>query len=80
MTFALKVTPFSVKSLSEASVAIDRFKVSFLCLFLQIVTFTSVKIFSVLLVCVLPSVIKAHTVNPGVGAGGMVQVCLIWSK
>uniref|UniRef100_A0A8C1VMJ5 ATP-binding cassette sub-family C member 5 n=1 Tax=Cyprinus carpio TaxID=7962 RepID=A0A8C1VMJ5_CYPCA len=26
MTFALKVTPFSVKSLSEASVAIDRFK------------------------------------------------------
>uniref|UniRef100_A0A672SY73 Multidrug resistance-associated protein 5-like n=1 Tax=Sinocyclocheilus grahami TaxID=75366 RepID=A0A672SY73_SINGR len=28
MTFALKVTPFSVKSLSEASVAIDRFKVS----------------------------------------------------
>uniref|UniRef100_A0A672SZD6 Multidrug resistance-associated protein 5-like n=1 Tax=Sinocyclocheilus grahami TaxID=75366 RepID=A0A672SZD6_SINGR len=36
MTFALKVTPFSVKSLSEASVAIDRFKVS--CL--QIVTST----------------------------------------
>lgn len=30
MTFSLKVTPFSVKSLSEASVAIDRFKVSFL--------------------------------------------------
>uniref|UniRef100_A0A8C4M5W3 ATP-binding cassette sub-family C member 5 n=1 Tax=Equus asinus asinus TaxID=83772 RepID=A0A8C4M5W3_EQUAS len=28
MTFALKVTPFSVKSLSEASVAVDRFKVS----------------------------------------------------
>lgn len=28
MTFALKVTPFSVKSLSEASVAIDRIKVS----------------------------------------------------
>lgn len=27
MTFALKVTPFSVKSLSEASVAVDRFKV-----------------------------------------------------
>lgn len=27
MTFALKVTPFSVKSLSEASVAMDRFKV-----------------------------------------------------
>lgn len=27
MTFSLKVTPFSVKSLSEASVAIDRFKV-----------------------------------------------------
>lgn len=27
MTFALKVTPFSVKSLAEASVAIDRFKV-----------------------------------------------------
>ncbi|XP_036099659.1 multidrug resistance-associated protein 5 isoform X5 [Molossus molossus] len=26
MTFALKVTPFSVKSLSEASVAVDRFK------------------------------------------------------
>ncbi|XP_048025054.1 multidrug resistance-associated protein 5 [Megalobrama amblycephala] len=26
MTFSLKVTPFSVKSLSEASVAIDRFK------------------------------------------------------
>uniref|UniRef100_A0A8C2DVI9 ATP-binding cassette, sub-family C (CFTR/MRP), member 5 n=1 Tax=Cyprinus carpio TaxID=7962 RepID=A0A8C2DVI9_CYPCA len=37
MTFALKVTPFSVKSLSEASVAIDRFKVSFLSFFLQIV-------------------------------------------
>uniref|UniRef100_F7F2X7 ATP-binding cassette sub-family C member 5 n=1 Tax=Ornithorhynchus anatinus TaxID=9258 RepID=F7F2X7_ORNAN len=30
MTFALKVTPFSVKSLSEASVAIDRFKSLFL--------------------------------------------------
>lgn len=28
MTFALKVTPFSVKSLSEASVSVDRFKVS----------------------------------------------------
>lgn len=28
MTFALKVTPFSVKSLSEASVAVDRYKVS----------------------------------------------------
>uniref|UniRef100_A0AAR2LTI2 ATP-binding cassette, sub-family C (CFTR/MRP), member 5 n=1 Tax=Pygocentrus nattereri TaxID=42514 RepID=A0AAR2LTI2_PYGNA len=28
MTFALKVTPFSVKSLSEASVAMERFKVS----------------------------------------------------
>ncbi|XP_048362920.1 ATP-binding cassette sub-family C member 5 [Sphaerodactylus townsendi] len=28
MTFALKVTPISVKSLSEASVAVDRFKVS----------------------------------------------------
>lgn len=27
MTFALKVTPFSVKSLSEASVAVERFKV-----------------------------------------------------
>lgn len=27
MTFALKVTPFSVKSLSEASVAMDRFRV-----------------------------------------------------
>ncbi|KAK2495655.1 hypothetical protein MC885_014567 [Smutsia gigantea] len=27
MTFALKVTPFSVKSLSEASVAVDRFKI-----------------------------------------------------
>uniref|UniRef100_A0A8B9BNX2 ATP-binding cassette sub-family C member 5 n=1 Tax=Anser brachyrhynchus TaxID=132585 RepID=A0A8B9BNX2_9AVES len=27
MTFALKVTPFSVKSLSEASVSVDRFKV-----------------------------------------------------
>lgn len=27
MTFALKVTPFSVKSLSEASVAMERFKV-----------------------------------------------------
>lgn len=27
MTFALKVTPFSVKSLSEGSVAVDRFKV-----------------------------------------------------
>uniref|UniRef100_A0A672RNR7 ATP-binding cassette sub-family C member 5 n=1 Tax=Sinocyclocheilus grahami TaxID=75366 RepID=A0A672RNR7_SINGR len=31
MTFALKVTPFSVKSLSEASVAIDRFKVRNAC-------------------------------------------------
>lgn len=31
MTFALKVTPFSVKSLSEASVAVDRFKVSGSC-------------------------------------------------
>ncbi|XP_045395740.1 ATP-binding cassette sub-family C member 5 isoform X1 [Lemur catta] len=30
MTFALKVTPFSVKSLSEASVAVDRFKSLFL--------------------------------------------------
>ncbi|KAF6117127.1 ATP binding cassette subfamily C member 5 [Phyllostomus discolor] len=30
MTFALKVTPFSVKSLSEASVAADRFKSLFL--------------------------------------------------
>uniref|UniRef100_A0A671LKD1 ATP-binding cassette sub-family C member 5 n=1 Tax=Sinocyclocheilus anshuiensis TaxID=1608454 RepID=A0A671LKD1_9TELE len=30
MTFALKVTPFSVKSLSEASVAIDRFKSLFM--------------------------------------------------
>uniref|UniRef100_UPI0037E704EC LOW QUALITY PROTEIN: ATP-binding cassette sub-family C member 5 n=1 Tax=Semicossyphus pulcher TaxID=241346 RepID=UPI0037E704EC len=30
MTFALKVTPFSVKSLSEASVAIERFKSLFL--------------------------------------------------
>nr|XP_046244081.1 multidrug resistance-associated protein 5 [Scatophagus argus]XP_046244082.1 multidrug resistance-associated protein 5 [Scatophagus argus]XP_046244083.1 multidrug resistance-associated protein 5 [Scatophagus argus] len=30
MTFALKVTPFSVKSLSEASVAMDRFKSLFL--------------------------------------------------
>uniref|UniRef100_A0A672Z8T8 ATP-binding cassette, sub-family C (CFTR/MRP), member 5 n=1 Tax=Sphaeramia orbicularis TaxID=375764 RepID=A0A672Z8T8_9TELE len=29
MTFALKVTPFSVKSLSEASVAMERFKVSY---------------------------------------------------
>lgn len=28
MTLALKVTPFSVKSLSEASVAVDRLKVS----------------------------------------------------
>lgn len=28
MTFALKVTPFSVKYLSEASVSADRFKVS----------------------------------------------------
>lgn len=28
MTSVLKVTPFSVKSLSEASVAVDRFKVS----------------------------------------------------
>ncbi|XP_040534672.1 ATP-binding cassette sub-family C member 5 isoform X5 [Gallus gallus] len=28
MTFALKVTPFSVKSLSEASVSVDRFKLS----------------------------------------------------
>lgn len=28
MTFALKVTPFSVKSLSEASVAMERFKVN----------------------------------------------------
>lgn len=27
MTFSLKVTPFSVKSLSEASVAMDRFRV-----------------------------------------------------
>lgn len=27
MTFALKVTPFSVKSLSEATVAMERFKV-----------------------------------------------------
>uniref|UniRef100_A0A673MPK3 ATP-binding cassette sub-family C member 5 n=1 Tax=Sinocyclocheilus rhinocerous TaxID=307959 RepID=A0A673MPK3_9TELE len=43
MTFALKVTPFSVKSLSEASVAIDRFKVSCLSFFLQIVTSTFVK-------------------------------------
>lgn len=34
MTFALKVTPFSVKSLSEASVAMDRFRVE-LPLFLQ---------------------------------------------
>ncbi|XP_063193642.1 ATP-binding cassette sub-family C member 5 isoform X4 [Chroicocephalus ridibundus] len=30
MTFALKVTPFSVKSLSEASVSVDRFKSLFL--------------------------------------------------
>uniref|UniRef100_A0A3B4TNU9 ATP-binding cassette sub-family C member 5 n=1 Tax=Seriola dumerili TaxID=41447 RepID=A0A3B4TNU9_SERDU len=30
MTFALKVTPFSVKSLSEASVAVERFKSLFL--------------------------------------------------
>ncbi|KAK1344094.1 hypothetical protein QTO34_014653 [Cnephaeus nilssonii] len=30
MTFALKVTPFSVKSLSEGSVAVDRFKSLFL--------------------------------------------------
>ncbi|XP_067851301.1 multidrug resistance-associated protein 5 isoform X2 [Heptranchias perlo] len=30
MTFSLKVTPFSVKSLSEASVAVDRFKSLFL--------------------------------------------------
>uniref|UniRef100_A0A6I8QHH6 ATP-binding cassette sub-family C member 5 n=1 Tax=Xenopus tropicalis TaxID=8364 RepID=A0A6I8QHH6_XENTR len=30
MTFALKVTPFSVKSLSEASVSMDRFKSLFL--------------------------------------------------
>ncbi|XP_039632895.1 multidrug resistance-associated protein 5-like, partial [Perca fluviatilis] len=30
MTFALKVTPFSVKSLSEAAVAVDRFKSLFL--------------------------------------------------
>uniref|UniRef100_A0A9J7Z576 ATP-binding cassette sub-family C member 5 n=2 Tax=Cyprinus carpio TaxID=7962 RepID=A0A9J7Z576_CYPCA len=47
MTFALKVTPFSVKSLSEASVAIDRFKVSFLSFFLQIVTSSFVKFGSV---------------------------------
>ncbi|XP_042372716.1 multidrug resistance-associated protein 5-like, partial [Plectropomus leopardus] len=32
MTFALKVTPFSVKSLSEASVAMERFKNLFLLL------------------------------------------------
>uniref|UniRef100_A0A8C1G1H3 ATP-binding cassette sub-family C member 5 n=1 Tax=Cyprinus carpio TaxID=7962 RepID=A0A8C1G1H3_CYPCA len=44
MTFALKVTPFSVKSLSEASVAIDRFKVSFLSFFLQIVTSSFVNV------------------------------------
>uniref|UniRef100_A0A669ENA4 ATP-binding cassette sub-family C member 5 n=1 Tax=Oreochromis niloticus TaxID=8128 RepID=A0A669ENA4_ORENI len=31
MTFALKVTPFSVKSLSEASVAVERFKHLSLC-------------------------------------------------
>lgn len=30
MTFALKVTPFSVKSLSEGSVALERFKVAWL--------------------------------------------------
>uniref|UniRef100_A0A2K6L6T8 ABC transmembrane type-1 domain-containing protein n=2 Tax=Rhinopithecus TaxID=542827 RepID=A0A2K6L6T8_RHIBE len=35
MTFALKVTPFSVKSLSEASVAVDRFKVSVRQLFIM---------------------------------------------
>uniref|UniRef100_A0A6Q2XDW5 ATP-binding cassette sub-family C member 5 n=1 Tax=Esox lucius TaxID=8010 RepID=A0A6Q2XDW5_ESOLU len=35
MTFALKVTPFSVKSLSEASVAMERFKVFFFPLYLQ---------------------------------------------
>lgn len=35
MTFALKVTPFSVKSLSEASVAMERFKVGFFSLLLE---------------------------------------------
>ncbi|XP_033895559.3 ATP-binding cassette sub-family C member 5-like isoform X1 [Acipenser ruthenus] len=37
MTFALKVTPFSVKSLSEASVAVDRFKSLFLMEEVQII-------------------------------------------
>ncbi|XP_028650798.1 multidrug resistance-associated protein 5 isoform X2 [Erpetoichthys calabaricus] len=37
MTFALKVTPFSVKSLSEASVSVDRFKSLFLMEEVQII-------------------------------------------
>uniref|UniRef100_A0A6Q2YNV5 ATP-binding cassette sub-family C member 5 n=1 Tax=Esox lucius TaxID=8010 RepID=A0A6Q2YNV5_ESOLU len=43
MTFALKVTPFSVKSLSEASVAMERFKV-FFCLSLSVDVFVQGKL------------------------------------
>lgn len=78
MTFALKVTPFSVKSLSEASVAIDRFKVSFLSFFLQIVTSSFVKFGSVYFACC--SHRDPVPVNPGIGASVIIEVCLIWSR
>lgn len=78
MTFALKVTPFSVKSLSEASVAIDRFKVSFLSFFLKIVTSTFVKSGSVYFACC--SQRDPIPVNPGIGASVIIEVCLIWSR
>lgn len=78
MTFALKVTPFSVKSLSEASVAIDRFKVSFLSFFLQIFTSTFVKSGSVYFACC--SHRDPIPVNPGIGASVIIEVCLIWSR
>ncbi len=78
MTFALKVTPFSVKSLSEASVAIDRFKVSFLSFFLPIVTSTFVKSGSVYFACC--SHRDPVPVNQGIGASVIIEVCLIWSR